>query len=143
MAGSAAPPAARLVLEGRAMDSSALGHFGHLGFPLWVRLTHWFNFLFLLLLARSGLAILAAHPKLYWNIHCRPGSEWLRFTRKEMPTDRMWCSTDEEVEWPSWLALPGGHGLGLGRYWHYFSALMWTLCGLIYVALLFLSPQWR
>ena len=125
------------------MDPSHLGDFGHLGFPLGVRLTHWFNFLFLMLLARSGLAILAAHPKLYWNIHSRPGSEWLRFSRKPMPTDRMWCSTDEEVAAPSWLALPGGHGLGLGRYWHFFNGLMWALCGLIYVALLFLSPQWR
>jgi hypothetical protein len=55
------------------MDVSTLGDFGELGFPLWVRLTHWFNALFLLLLARSGLAILAAHPKLYWNVDCRPG----------------------------------------------------------------------
>ncbi|HEU5115757.1 MAG TPA: molybdopterin-dependent oxidoreductase, partial [Isosphaeraceae bacterium] len=44
---------------------------------------------------------------------------------------------------PSWLALPGGHGLGLGRYWHFLSALLWTLCGLTYLALLILSPQWR
>ena len=134
----------RLALpEGGAMFPSSLDGFGALGFPLWVRLTHWFNVLFLLLLARSGLAILASHPKLYWNIHSRPGSEWLRFTRKELPSDRMWCSTDEEVAAPSWLALPGGNGLGLGRYWHFFNALAWTLCGLIYVSLLFLSPQWR
>jgi methionine sulfoxide reductase catalytic subunit len=126
------------------MDPSyLLGDHHLLGFPLWVRLTHWFNFLFLMLLARSGLTILSAHPKLYWNIHSRPGSEWLRFSRKEMPADRMWCSTDEEVAWPSWLALPGGHGLGLGRYWHFFGATAWTLCGLAYVVLLFLSPQWR
>ena len=39
-----------------------------LGFPLGIRLTHWFNFLFVSLLFRSGLAILSAHPKLYWNI---------------------------------------------------------------------------
>jgi thiosulfate reductase cytochrome b subunit len=114
-----------------------------LGFPLWLRLTHWFNFLFLTLLIRSGLAIMAAHPKLYWNIHSRPGSEWLRFTRKQMPTDQMWCSTDEEEAWPPWLALPGGKSLGLGRYWHFANALCWVTCGLIYVSLLFLSPQWQ
>ena len=125
------------------MDPLSLGYSTDLGFPLWVRVTHWFNVLFLLLLVRSGLAILAAHPKLYWNVHCRPGSEWLRFTRKEMPADRMWCSTDEEVAWPSWLALPGGHGLGLGRYWHFLTALAWLTCGMIYVTLLFTSPEWQ
>ena len=125
------------------MDVSPLGDFGELGFPLGVRLCHWFNVLFLLLLARSGLAILAAHPKLYWNIDSRPGSEWLSFGRKPLPTDRMWCSTDEEISASGWLALPGGHGLGLGRYWHFLNALAWTLCGVSYVALMFLTPQWR
>ena len=47
------------------MDTPDLGSFSQLGFPLGVRLTHWFNFLFVVLLVRSGLAILAAHPKLY------------------------------------------------------------------------------
>jgi DMSO/TMAO reductase YedYZ molybdopterin-dependent catalytic subunit/thiosulfate reductase cytochrome b subunit len=117
--------------------------FADLGFPLGIRLTHWFNALFVLLLARSGLAILAAHPKLYWNVDSRPGSEWLRFTRKTMPADRLWCSTDEEVSISPWLALPGGHGLGLGRYWHFLCALLWLICGLIYVVLLFTSDQWR
>lgn len=111
--------------------------------PLFVRLTHWFNVLFLTLLVRSGLAILAAHPKLYWNIHSKPGSEWLRFTRKKMPEDRMWCSTDEEESWPGWIALPGGESLGLGRYWHFLNAVCWMICGAFYVALLFLSPQWQ
>lgn len=125
------------------MDHLYLGDPDHLGFPLFIRLTHWFNVLFMLLLMRSGIAILAAHPKLYWNSDSRPGSEWLRFIRKQMPSDRMWCSTDEEVSASSWLALPGGHGLGLGRYWHFFSALCWLICGLIYLVLLFASPQWR
>lgn len=113
------------------------------GFPLFVRLTHWFNFLFLALLARSGLGILAAHPKLYWRINCRPGSEWLKLSRGELPKDRMWCSTDEERPWSSWLALPGGHGLGLARYWHFLIATLWTACGLFYAILAFASPQWK
>lgn len=125
------------------MDPSSFGGFGELGFPAWIRLTHWFNALFVLLLARSGLAILATHPKLYWNIHSRPGSEWLRFSHKQMPTDRMWCSTDEEAEFPGWLVLPARHGLGLARYWHFFGALCWVVCGVTYITLLFLSPQWR
>lgn len=34
------------------------------GFPAWLRVTHYVNFLFLVLLARSGLQILADHPRL-------------------------------------------------------------------------------
>jgi hypothetical protein len=67
-----------------------------LGFPAWLRASHWFNFLFVSMLVRSGLEILSAHPKLYWNNACLPGSEWLRFTRKTMPKDRLWTSKDEE-----------------------------------------------
>ena len=50
------------------------------GFPGWLRITHYVNFLFLILLVRSGLQILMDHPRLYWNLHCTPGSEWLRLT---------------------------------------------------------------
>ena len=104
-----------------------------LGFPFWVRLSHWFNFLFVTMLVRSGLEILSAHPKLYWNNACLPGSEWLRLTRKQMPKDRLWTSKDEETAYPSWLALPGGEEkLGLGRYWHFTSLLGWTLAGVFY-----------
>jgi methionine sulfoxide reductase catalytic subunit len=38
-----------------------------LRFPLWVRLTHFFNFLFITLLIRSGIEIIGAHPKFYWS----------------------------------------------------------------------------
>lgn len=41
-------------------------------FPLWVIVTHFLNIFFLLLLARSGLEVLAAHPKLYWSDDCPP-----------------------------------------------------------------------
>ncbi len=114
-----------------------------LGFPLGVRLTHWFNVLFITLLARSGLAILAAHPKLYWNIHAWPGSEWLDLLRRKLPKDRMWCSSEEEAHWPAWLVLPAGEGLGLGRYWHFFSASCWLLVGLCYLLVMFTSQQWQ
>ena len=50
------------------------------GFPLWVRYCHFFNFLFVTMLIRSGLSILADHPRLYFNNHCTPGSEWIRLT---------------------------------------------------------------
>jgi methionine sulfoxide reductase catalytic subunit len=115
-----------------------------LGFPAWVRATHWFNFLFITMLVRSGLEILLAHPKLYWNNASMPESEWLHFTRKQMPRDRLWTSTDEEVAFSPWVAMPGGEQkLGLGRYWHFTAVFGWTLTGLVYFVLLFATDQWR
>ena len=67
-----------------------------LDFPLWLRATHFLNLLFISLLVRSGLEILSAHPKLYWNDDCTPGSEWLRLTRKRLPAHELWTSRDEE-----------------------------------------------
>jgi Ni,Fe-hydrogenase I cytochrome b subunit len=45
------------------------------GFPAWLRIAHYVNFLFIVLLIRSGLSILVDHPRLYGNIHCTPGTE--------------------------------------------------------------------
>jgi hypothetical protein len=52
-----------------------------LDFPFWLRALHFCNILFVTLLIRSGLEILSAHPKLYWNDDCIPGSAWLRLGR--------------------------------------------------------------
>jgi len=52
-----------------------------LDFPLWLRALHFCNLLFVTLLIRSGLEILSAHPKLYWNDNCTPGTEWLNLGR--------------------------------------------------------------
>ena len=71
-----------------------------LDFPLWLRATHFFNFLFLSLLVWSGLEILSAHPRLYWSDHCTPGSEWLKFTKKQRPKDQLWAASDEESSFP-------------------------------------------
>jgi DMSO/TMAO reductase YedYZ molybdopterin-dependent catalytic subunit/thiosulfate reductase cytochrome b subunit len=112
-------------------------------FPVWVRATHVLNIIFISLLMRSGLQILSSLPKLYWNEDCTPGKEWLRLTRKQMPADRLWISLDEEEEFPALIALPGGRRLGLGRHWHFATALAWVLTGAAYVVLLFVTPEWR
>lgn len=113
------------------------------GFFHWVGISHYLNLLLLGFLIRSGLQVLSAHPKLYWNEHCAPGSEWLRLTRKQMPSDRLWTATDEEDPFSSWVALPGGRNLGVGRHWHLFCVVFWVLNGLAYVALLFVTDEWR
>ena len=112
-------------------------------FPFWLRTSHWINAFFLGLLARAGIQILAALPKLYWKEGAVPGTEWLKFTRKQLPTDRVWISLEEEIEVPTLIAQPGGNNLGLGRHWHFFSALFWILNGAVYVVLLFATDEWR
>ena len=65
------------------------------GFPLWVRYCNFFNFLFVTMLIRSGLSILADHPRLYFNDDCTPGSEWICFTPIKVPRDRLWTAKDD------------------------------------------------
>lgn len=114
-----------------------------LNFPVWLRVGHWINVLFLTLLIRSGIEILATHPKLYGNDHSTPGSEWARFTRKTMPKDKLFDTLDEEEEYSSIVSLPGHKKLGMGRHWHFFSLIGWLLLGLVYYVLLFATGQWH
>ena len=113
------------------------------GFFHWVGISHFVNLLFVGFLIRSGLQILSAHPKLYWNDHCRPGSEWLKLSRKEMPSDKLWTATDEEDPFSSWVALPGGRNLGMGRLWHFGCVIFWIFNGVVYVSVLVASDEWR
>jgi methionine sulfoxide reductase catalytic subunit len=115
-----------------------------LGFPIWLRISHYINLLFIGLLIRSGIQILAAHPRLYWNDNSTPGKEWLRFTKRKVPVDKdvIYTSLDDEIPASPWLALPGGKNLGIGRHWHFFSVIFWVLNGGIYVVLLFATGEW-
>ncbi|HET7324938.1 MAG TPA: oxidoreductase, partial [Halococcus sp.] len=60
-------------------------------------------------------------------------------TTSNATDDDLWTAEDEIEPLPSWLALPGDNNLGLGRHWHFWGALGWTLTGLLYVVLLFAS----
>ena len=114
------------------------------GFPAWLRITHYVNFLFLVLLVRSGLQILADHPRLYWNVHCTPGTEWLRLTPIEVPKDRLWTAKDDSRYLSPWIGLPGyRHTIGMARHWHFLSVLFWVVNGLVFVILLFATDQWK
>lgn len=113
-----------------------------LGFFHWIGISHYLNLLLVGFLVRSGIEILSAHPKLYWNDASRPGSEWLRLSKKRMPTDRLWTGADEETAFPPWIALPGRRNLGMGRHWHFFCVIFWVLNGITYVVLLFATGEW-
>jgi methionine sulfoxide reductase catalytic subunit len=115
------------------------------GFPAWVRITHYLNFIVLGLLVRSGLQILMDHPRLYWNVHCTPGTEWARFTPvAQVPRDRRYTSKDDARYLTPWVGLPGGrHTVGLARHWHFASVVIWIVNGFVFYGLLFSSGQWR
>jgi len=127
------PPAPRVV----AVDDPS-------GFPAWLRLAHFANLVLMVLLVRSGLSILMDHPRLYWNDHCTPGSEWIRFTPLTVPKDRVWTAKDDSRYLSPWIGLPGfRHTIGIARHWHFLSAFFWLLNGLIFVGLLFATNQWK
>ena len=114
------------------------------GFPAWLRLAHYANFLLMMLIIRSGLSILWDHPRLYTNVHCTPNSEWIRFTPTKVPTDRLYTANDDQRYLPPWLGLPGfRHTIGMARHWHFMSDLLWIVAGLVYVVMLFVSGHWE
>jgi DMSO/TMAO reductase YedYZ molybdopterin-dependent catalytic subunit len=114
-----------------------------LDYPLWLRATHFFDLLFLSLLVRSGIEIVSAHPRLYWNDGCTPGSEWLAFSKKETADGQLHTADDEERSFSSWIALPGHKHFDLGRHWHFLSVIGWVATGLVYVTMLLVSSEWR
>jgi methionine sulfoxide reductase catalytic subunit len=99
---------------------------------------HYFHYT----LIRSGIEILSALPKLYLNDDAKPGSEWIKFTKKKMPRDKLWISLEEEESFPSLVALPRHKNLGIGRHWHFFSIIFWIGNGAAYYILLFTSNEW-
>ena len=112
------------------------------GFPVWLRLQHLLNLFFMAFIIRSGVQILADHPRLYWKRDCTPGTEWFRF-QKEVPTDRVWTAKDDSVTLPGWLGIPGiRHSIGLARWWHFSITLLWMINGVAFFVLLFMSNQW-
>lgn len=115
-----------------------------LGFPWWLQITHFLNFLFIGLLLRSGWEILASHPRLYWKNDCHPGSEWLKFTKDKVPLEvGAFTARDDQRTLHPLISLPGRAKIGLGRAWHGIVTVLWVLNGAVYVVLLFVTGAWR
>lgn len=113
------------------------------GFPLWLRWQHFFNLFFMMFIIRAGVQILADHPRLYWNRHSTPDTEWFRF-QKPVPKDRIWTAKEDSVAIPGWLGIPGiRHSIGLARWWHFGFNTLWILNGIIFYVLLFSTSQWQ
>ena len=114
------------------------------GFPLWVRYCHFFNFLFVMMLIRSGLSILVDHPRLYFNDDCTPGSEWIRLTPLKIPQDRIWTAKDDARYISPLVGTPGyRHTIGIARVWHFINVHGFIITGIFFVIMLFDTEQWR
>ena len=114
------------------------------GFPLWVRYCHFFNFLFVMMLIRSGLSILIDHPRLYFNDDCTPGSEWIRFTPLKVPRDRIWTAKNDARYISPLVGTPGyRHTVGIARVWHFIDVHGFIITGIFFVVMLFGTEQWR
>jgi sulfoxide reductase catalytic subunit YedY len=105
------------------------------GFPMWVRYCHFFNFLFVMILIRSGLSILMDHPRLYFNDGCTPGSEWIRFTPVSVPLDRIWTAKDDARYISPLIGTPGyRHTIGLARAWHFIDVHGFIATGIVFLS---------
>jgi methionine sulfoxide reductase catalytic subunit len=114
------------------------------GFPEWLRISHWVNFFFLILIIRSGLSILADHPRLYWNNGCAPDTEWIRFTPIKVPNDRVWTAKEDARYLNPVAGLPGyRHSVGLARCWHFITVPFFLMNGVVFIVLLFFTNQWK
>ena len=93
---------------------------------------------------RSRLSILMDHPRLYFNDHCTPGTEWIGFTPLRVPKDRIWIAKDDARYISPMVATPGyRHTIGVARSWHFINVYGFVLTGVFFVSGLFTSDQWR
>jgi methionine sulfoxide reductase catalytic subunit len=113
------------------------------GLPIWVDLQHFFNLFLMIFIIRSGLQILSDHPRLYWTRHSTPGRDWFRIQRP-VPADPLWTAKQDSISLPGQVGLPGiRHSIGLARWWHLGTDVLWLLNGLIFYVLLFFTSHWR
>jgi sulfoxide reductase catalytic subunit YedY len=113
------------------------------GFPMWVGAQHFLNLFLMIFIVRSGVQILSDHPRLYWTRHCTPGRDWFRL-QKPVPADPLWTAKQDSISLPGQLGLPGlRHSIGLARWWHLGTGVLWLFNGLVFYVLLFVTPQWQ
>jgi sulfoxide reductase catalytic subunit YedY len=104
---------------------------------------HFLNALFMIFIIRAGIQILADHARLYWTRHSTPGRDWFRFA-KPVPDDPLWTAKQDSVSLPRHLGLPGlRHSIGLARWWHLGTDVLWLANGAVFYILLFSTGQWQ
>ncbi|MFJ6535078.1 molybdopterin-dependent oxidoreductase [Paenarthrobacter sp. NPDC091711] len=112
------------------------------GIPAWLGWQHFLNAFLMIFIIRSGITVLADHPRLYWSKHSTPGSEWFRM-QKPVPDDPSYTAKADSITLPGGVGLPGRrHSIGLARWWHLGADTLWLLNGVVFYILLFTTGQW-
>lgn len=112
------------------------------GFAAWVGWQHFFNMLLMIPIIRSGVTIIADHPRFYWTRHSTPGKDWFR-VQKPVPTDPLWTAKQDSITLPDSIGLPGRrHSIGLARWWHLGVNTLWLFNGIIFYILVFTTGHW-
>jgi thiosulfate reductase cytochrome b subunit len=121
-----------------------------------VRISHWLNVPFLIILIMSGLQIFNAHPSLYWGDRSDRDQPLLsiRSVQSESgevkgittilghqfdTTGVLGYSDDMRRGFPAWATIPSAKWLAMGRQWHLFFAWLFVINGLIFTAYAFAS----
>lgn len=113
-----------------------------IGFPAWLGWQHFLNMFFMIFIIRSGVTILADHPRLYWTRHATRGKDWFR-VQKPVPTDPLYTAKADSITLPDGVGLPGRrHSIGLARWWHLGIDTLWLVNGIVFYVLLFSTGQW-
>jgi DMSO/TMAO reductase YedYZ molybdopterin-dependent catalytic subunit/thiosulfate reductase cytochrome b subunit len=112
------------------------------GFPAWLGWQHFLNAFLMIFIIRSGVTILADHPRLYLTRHSTPGKDWFRM-QKPVPEDPLYTAKMDSLTLPDGVGLPGRrHSIGLARWWHLGIDTLWLLNGLVFFVLIFATGQW-
>lgn len=69
------------------------------GIPAWLGWQHFLNAFLMIFIIRSGITVLADHPRLYWPKHSTPGSEWFRM-QKPVPDDPSYTAKADSITLP-------------------------------------------
>lgn len=112
------------------------------GFPAWLGWQHFLNLFLMIFIIRSGVSIIADHPRFYWTRHSTPGKDWFRI-QKPVPSDPLYTAKQDSITLSDGVGLPGRrHSIGLARWWHLGIDTLWLANGIVFFILLFTTGQW-
>ncbi len=116
-----------------------------------VRISHWLNVPFLVILIMSGLQIFNAHPALYWGDRSDRDRSLLSIRPVQIDsgdiqgvttilghpfdtTGVFGYSNGSGRAFPAWATIPSAKWLAMGRQWHLFFAWLFVINGLVFIA---------